>query len=175
LRLIYNEDYYYNLLRIQTQHAAYISKVRWDFISDSNPRYVLDYGSGAGFFKAFAPSHIHVDTYDIGPYTQTGIRRKAYDVICLWDVLEHLPKIDDQLAQLFGNTRYVALTIPVLPMGKDLEKWKHRKPGEHIRDFTNITDVILEFDRLNFKCRKINTKECPPREDIYSFLFERFD
>jgi len=168
----YDADYYYNLLRIQTKYAQYIAECRWKFIAESNPKYVLDYGSGVGFFKAFAPPHIQVDTYDIAPYVQTGIRRDAYDVICLWDVLEHIPNIDESLRKLFENTKYVALTIPILPEHKNLKNWKHYKPGEHLHYFSD-EDLDVLFDHYGFKRIRSGYPECPPREDVESILYER--
>ena len=168
----YDADYYYNLLRLQTEHGQRIAETRWRFISEIRPRFVLDYGCGVGFFKAFAPPHIHVDTFDVGPFTQTGIRRDAYDVVCLWDVLEHIPHIDKQLKKLFDNSSFIAMTVPMLPDDKDLKSWKHYKPGEHLHYFGD-EDLDVLFDYVGYKRRKSGYPECPPREDIESILYEK--
>lgn len=168
----YNENYYYNLLKMQTKQAQYISEIRWKFVNDCNAHYVLDYGSGVGFFKAFAPPQIYVDTYDIGPYTMTGITRNVYDLICLWDVLEHIPYIDNQLEELFNKAKWIALTIPMLPKGKRLRTWKHFKPREHLHYLNNKTLNAL-FDKYSFERAKSGYPECPPRKDIESILYKR--
>jgi len=168
----YDEDYYYNLLKMQSEHAEHISEIRWKFVKECRVRYVLDYGSGVGFFKAFAPPQVYVDTYDIGPYVTTGINRDVYDLVCLWDVLEHISHIDDQMSNLFGKTRHVALTIPMLPKKKDMKIWKHFKPAEHLHFFDDKTLDAL-FDRYGFERIKSGYPECPPREDVESILYGR--
>lgn len=168
----YDEDYYYNLLKMQTKYAKHISEIRWKFVKKCNARYILDYGSGVGFFKAFASPQVHVDTYDIGPYVMTGIKRDVYDLICLWDVLEHIPYIDDRLGNLFSRAKHIALTIPILPKKKNLKTWKHFKPGEHLHYFDDeILNMI--FDRYAFERTKSGYPECPPREDVESILYGR--
>jgi len=166
----YDENYYYGLLRMQTEHAQKIAEIRWEFVRECNVRFVLDYGCGVGFFKAFAPSGIQVDTYDIGPYVMTGISRRSYDLICLWDVIEHIPHINDRLKDLFDNSKFMALAIPMLPKGKDLLKWKHFKPGEHLHYFDDKTLDIL-FLSYGFRRIKSEYPECPPREDVESVLY----
>ena len=86
----YDLEYFDKMLRKNSGTAKRISKIRWKFISRVDPKLVLDYGSGVGWFRAFKPEGITVDTYDIGEYPQTGIQHSYYDIICFWDVLEHI-------------------------------------------------------------------------------------
>ena len=167
---MYNADYYYNMLRRYTATAELISRIRWEFIIEYGPKVVLDYGSGVGWFKAYAPSHVIVDTFDIAPYVQTGIRHHFYDVICFWDVLEHLPNFRPIENLIKEKCNYVALTIPMLPKGKELTKWKHFKPGEHLHYFTDESLDAL-FKNYGFKRIKAGYPECPPREDIESVMY----
>ena len=167
----YDEDYYYNLLKMQTEHAKHISEIRWEFVRECRAKTVLDYGCGVGFFKAFAPSDIEVDTYDIGPYVMTGIYHKNYDLLCLWDVIEHITCIDADLKQYISGARHVAISLPMLPKGKKLKKWKHFKPGEHLHYF-NDEAIDALFDRYHFKRIKNGFPECPPRVDVKSILYK---
>jgi len=172
----YDIDYYYNLLRLQTEYARRISAIRWRFVKECNAKIVLDYGCGVGFFKAFAPPDVEVDTYDIGPYAMTGINHKSYDLVCLWDVIEHVnwgKKPDMDMEKILTKTKYVAVTLPIMPEGKKLEKWKHWKPKEHLVRFKSIDRVISFFKERGFKLIKMEDIENPPREDIYDFLFKR--
>jgi len=172
----YDEDYYYNLLRLQAEHAQKISEIRWEFVGDCNARYVLDYGCGAGFFKAFAPEGVEIDTYDIGPFVMTGISRESYDLICLWDVIEHVDwekKPDLKMLEAMMKAEYVAISLPIMPEDKKLKEWKHWKPGEHLFRFKYIDRVISFFKARGFKLIKMEDIENPPREDIYDFLFKR--
>lgn len=172
----YDIDYYYNLLRMQTEYAQRISEIRWEFVRGCGAKIVLDYGCGVGFFKAFAPDGVNVDTYDIGPYVMTGIKRKTYDLVCLWDVIEHVDwkkKPDMKIEGILKKTKYVAITVPILPVEKKLKSWKHWKPKEHLFRFKSVDRIILFFKKRGFKLVKMEDIENPPREDIYNFLFKR--
>lgn len=176
----YDIEYYYNLLRIHCATAKDISKVRWDFLGnilDHNiPITILDYGCGIGFFEAFRPKGVPIQlfTYDIMPVPQTGIPENIeFDVITLWDVLEHIPDFTS-LAPLLAKTRFVALSLPIKPDGKRWEQWKHFKPGEHLHYYSEDLLVAL-FEKYDFKLVDSGTPECPPREDVWSFIFAKKD
>ena len=166
----YNLGYYENTLRLNSGSAELICGIRWDFLADIRPRTVLDYGAGVGWFRAWRPEGVEVDSYDVGPSPQTGITRDTYDVLCLWDVLEHLPGFVE-IDHLLKSCRHVALTVPCLPAGQDIRTWHHYKPQEHLHIFTEETIEAL-FDVMGFDLVKKGTPECPPRRDITSFLFE---
>jgi len=175
---MYDINYYYNMLRMYSSTAEQICNIRWDFVQKIEPKYVLDYGSGCGFFKAFAPKGVVVDTYDIIQVPQTGITREHYDLITFWDVLEHedwgnlernhsLP-----MERLFDKADYIALSLPILPENKDFVTWKHRKPGEH-QYYFSIDTLNRLFSIRGFKLVKSGYPECSIREDIYSALYGR--
>jgi hypothetical protein len=176
----YDVNYYYHLLKIHSGSAEKINNIRWDFVKEINPKLVLDYGCGCGFFKAFAPEGITVDTYDILPVPQTGILHDFYDLITFWDVLEHEnwgnlernPSL--VMDSMFDRTNFVALTVPILPPEKEFLTWKHRKPNEHKYYFS--IDILNRF----FSVRgfiKISSgyPENIMREDIYSALYGRYE
>ena len=158
------------MLRMYNDTARQISRVRWEFVDEVDPQLVLDYGSGCGFFKAFAPEGILVDTYDIMPVPTTGITRGAYDLITLWDVLEHIPDFN-KIVGIFNKADFIAVTVPIKPKDMRWKDYKHYKPLEHIHHFTE--DSLLDFfDAFGFEIIKKGTPECPPREHIHSFLFQ---
>lgn len=167
----YDLDYFYNMLRMYSPTAKQIADARWHFIGQPRPRYVLDFGSGCGFFRAFAPKGIFVDTYDIMPVPQTGITRDHYDLICFWDVLEHIPVLTD-IKPIMDKGDVIAITVPIKPEGLAWEKYKHFKPFEHIHHFTKDSLISL-MDKFGFELYKDGTPECPPREMIHSFLFSK--
>ncbi len=167
----YNLDYYENLLRIQCKTAEEISTIRWNWISDIKPKTILDYGSGVGWFRAYQPKGVEVDSFDIGSYPQTGIKMKIYDVVCLWDVLEHIPDFR-KLDIVLRISNAVAGTIPMKPDHIEWQNWKHWKPGEHHHFFNRDTLSAL-FESQEFKLIKSGYPECPPREDVLSFLYRR--
>jgi len=174
----YDAAYYYNLLKIQTNTAQLINKIRWDFISPYlpcvkgvYPARVFDWGCGVGWFAAYAPADIIVDTFDIMPVPQTKRRFDMYEMVTMWDVLEHIPDFTE-LKDLFDRTKYVAITVPIKPEDMPWENYKHFKPGEHLHYYTQDLLKAL-FYRYGFMLEKAGTPECPPREDVYSFIFKK--
>lgn len=167
----YDLEYYENMLRQYSGSAEEIARIRWDFISEINPRIVLDYGSGVGWFRAWRPPGVEVDSYDIGPVPQTKVQLTMYDVTCFWDVLEHIPNTAD-LEPILNLSRHIALTIPIQPENTYIAVWKHFKPLEHLSYFTQDSIQVL-LGRYGFDLLKEAKAECPPREDIHSFLFKR--
>jgi hypothetical protein len=167
----YGLEYYEKMLRQYSETGEEIARIRWDFISEINPRVVLDYGSGVGWFRAWRPPGVKVDSYDIGPVPQTEIRLTMYDVTCFWDVLEHIPNIEG-LEPILNLSRHVALTIPIQPTNTPVNDWRHFKPMEHLNYFTqnSIQDLLGQY---GFNLLKESKAECPPRTDIHSFLFKK--
>jgi len=167
----YDVSYFYNMLRMYNKTAEQICKIRWDFVKEVKPKSVLDYGSGCGFFKAFAPDDILVDTYDVMPVPTTGITQDAYDLVTFWDVLEHIPDFNE-IVGVLAMTKYVAVTVPIKPPKMAWEDYKHYKPLEHIHHFTHETLHAL-MRKLGFTIIKSGTPECPPRQHIHSFLYRK--
>ena len=169
---MYNIQYFYNMLRMYSPTAKQICDIRWKFVADVQATTVLDYGSGCGFFKAFSPDGIDVDTYDLmDAVPQTGITLSRYDLITFWDVLEHIPNLI-LLNEVMAMTDWVAITVPIKPDGLAWEDYKHYKPGEHIHHFQEDTLCAL-MRYFGFKMVSSGTPECPPRDMIGSFLFKR--
>lgn len=182
---MYDVGYFYKMLKDYAPTAADICKRRWEFVSSAmqivegrSVMHVLDYGCGCGFFKAFGPAWADVDTFDIMPVPQTGIKRERYDLLTLWDVIEHFDwgnferNLTIPLEPVFDRVDSVALTVPILPSNKGFANWKHRKPKEHLTVFT--TDSLKWFmDLRGFILSDFGTPECPPRMDVTSFLFTR--
>lgn len=169
---MYDLDYYENMLRIYSESAGYICGVRWEFISELAPKVVLDYGCGVGWFRAYRPEGVEVYTYDIGPAPQTGLELRMYDVTCFWDVLEHITDFS-VIEPVLALSRHVAVTVPIFEDDPAaLSNWKHFKPGEHLHYFTPETLGAL-MARYGFVEKKRGQPECPPREDVWSFMFKK--
>ena len=148
----YDLKYWQKMLRQNSSTAEILSRIRWDFVSKVKPKTVLDYGCGPGWFAAFAPNGINVDTYDIAPWPQTGVKDKHYDLVTMWDVLEHIPDLK-VVKSVFNSAKAVAIATPMFPKHKDFATWSHNKPGQHLKLFTKrgflenrrINDEILDF------------------------------
>jgi hypothetical protein len=104
------------------------------------------------------------------PVIQTSARLLHYDLITLWDVIEHITDID-QLKTICLMGKYVACTIPVKPYDVPWADYKHWKPGEHTT-YYDAEMLELLFHGFGFRLMKTGTPECPPREFIHSFLFQ---
>jgi len=172
----YDLDYQERMLREYAASAETICQRRWLFVAGVIGRFerptVLDYGCGCGWFRAWRPERVgQMDTYDIAPVAQTGIRLARYDLVTFWDVLEHLATLGE-VADVLAMTPYVAATIPIKPPATPWGDWKHFKPGEHLRYYT-FEDLEAAFAEHGFALLERATIECPPRVDIVSFLFER--
>lgn len=176
----YDEKYYYNLLKIHTHTARQISDIRWKFVSQLsfNNKWpiILDYGCGVGWFAAFKPAFMkdeNMDTFDIMPVPQTGIRHSQYDLIALWDVLEHIPDFTE-LAPLLEKTDFVALSIPIKPKDVAWKDYYHLKPGEHLHYYEE--ELLIElFRRYGFDLLVSGQPECPPRKMVWNFIFQKKD
>jgi hypothetical protein len=178
---MYDEKYLLKMLKKNSPTASVINAIRWEIIlrycSDVNT--VLDYGCGCNFLTVFAPEGVDVDSFDIGDYNgyrypQTGIRRDSYDVICLFDVIEHVDwghEPDVLMIQMIQSARYAVIAIPVFKEGV-FEQWRHYKPGEHLTYFTPESLEQL-MKSLGFELIHQGTDECPPRLDIGTFVFRR--
>jgi hypothetical protein len=167
----YDIEYYYGMLKNYTPTAKYISEIRWKFIECAKAKTILDFGCGVGWFKAYAPDGVTVDTYDIMPLPITGRRHERYDLVSFWDVLEHIADFNE-IKDIFAVTNYVAITVPIKPKYMRWKNYKHYKPLEHIHHFTedSLKDLM---DHFGFKLVKFGLPECPPRKYIASFLFVR--
>lgn len=167
----YDNDYFYNMLKMYSPTAKQICDARWAFVADASAKSVLDYGSGCGFFKAFAPDGVEVDTLDLMNVPQTGITKLRYDLVTFWDVLEHIPNLMD-MRKIFDMAAWVGITVPIKPADVEWKDYKHFKPGEHIHHFQeDYLRAVMEI--FGFSLVKSGTPECPPRSMIGSFLFKR--
>lgn len=169
----YDLDYWEIMLRQNSKTAEQISSIRWDFVKPANASTVLDFGSGVGWFRAFRPRGMTVFTYDIASYPQTDIPQDFVfcDLVCLWDVLEHIPDFS-VIDRFLINTKFVAVSLPVVRKDTSILDWKHFKPQEHLHYFTkDILDAL--FKRWLFSPIEKGMPECPPRKDILSVLYKR--
>lgn len=176
----YDIEYYYNLLRIHSATAEYINNVRWDFLqkhlllTKNIVSTILDYGCGVGWFAALRPKGLPIKmyTYDVMPVPQTGIPEDAeFDVITLWDVLEHIPDFTS-LAPLLKKTNYVVISLPIKPNDVAWKDYYHLKPGEHLH-YYDIELLVELFRRYGFDLKISDQPECPPRKMIWDMIFQK--
>ena len=139
-----------------------MSDIRWDFIQShldlpAGSR-VLDVGYGNGAFlkraEAAGMSIFGIDLHseDFGVPVVDFETPLSFDLVCLFDSLEHFP---DFTPLLKLKTRNVIVSIPntpdcILTTPKD---WRHFKPGEHLHYFSyRSLERLMRIWGLQTKC-----------------------
>lgn len=200
--------------KIHYEFSRYMSKERWnsvwhqlDEVLQFNPTTVLEVGPGPGLFKHVASLFgLNAETLDIDPdlgpdhvgsATELPFEDNSYDVVCAFQMLEHLPYETSLLAfreMARVSRRYVIISLPdarvVWPCRIHLPKlgsWcfliprpiikrrNHVFDGEH---YWEIDKVGYDFERvsadLNRFCKLIKTYRVFENPYHRFFVFENW-
>lgn len=120
------------------------------------PKSILDIGYGNGDFLKVTEQGIESYGNDISGYPipkgskfVNNIFDKHYDVICMFDVLEHFEDISF-VKDLICD--YIYISLPWCHNFSDdwFENWKHRRPDEHLWHF-NETSITNFFKEMGFE------------------------
>jgi SAM-dependent methyltransferase len=120
------------------EFSNYLSKSRWasmwhqlDEVIKLEPRRVLEIGPGPGVFKAMVGLFgVHVETLDIDPELKPDhvasvfempFEDNAFDVVCAFQMLEHLPFGDSLRA--FSEMSRVASHAIVISLPDSATRW----------------------------------------------------
>jgi hypothetical protein len=134
-------------------------------------RSLLDFGCATGSFldavKLFCPD-CEARGYDPNPYgehTDLSVLFGHYDVVTMWDVVEHLPNPVPVLRNL--NTMAVCLCTPNTDdfhLGLEhLPEWRHYYPGEHVH-YYNKTSLAALLECCGYKVSYTSYKESKVRD-----------
>jgi len=160
------------------EFSRYMTKERWcsvwhqlDEIQRLKPSKVLEVGPGPGFLKLVAATiGLKVETLDLDPELKpdhvgsaTGMpfSDAAYDVVCAFQMLEHLPYDASLLA--FGEMVRVsrAHVVISLPDAKPVWQYRIQIPKIGIHDFLvpkpQLSTPVHEFDGEHYW--EINKKD----------------
>jgi hypothetical protein len=138
------------------ENSEYISYLRYAYIIGSIgkiPNSVLDVGYGNGGFLSVASNQIlNCFGFDISEYPVPSKCMKVdsmtdqfYDVITFFDSLEHFEDISF-VKDL--KCEYVCISLPWCHNFSDewFDRWKHRKPDEHLWHFNKEALISFMFD-----------------------------
>lgn len=140
---------------------------------------LLDVGIGSGAFVEECHSQF-IDAYgdDVNPagiawLDGRGKRRRlqsGHDVVCFWDVLEHIRRPEEALAHV---KRLAFVSIPIFTDAAHVLRSKHFRPTEHFWYFTR-RGFISFAESCGFKVVYAGADETLlGREDIETFVLER--
>lgn len=138
------------------------------------PKTLLDIGYGNGDFLSVASQFIEncfgSDISDEYPLPKNvefinieKIYDEFYDVVCLFDVLEHFDNIYD-IKKLKTNIIYVSLPNCKYKSDSWFRDWKHRRPNEHLW-FFDENSLKNFFNELGYSCISISNVEDVIRVD----------
>lgn len=147
---------------------------------------LLDVGYGNGDFLNVAKTIIPncygsdvTDDYKIpdGCKFIQDIYSDEFDVVCFFDVLEHLDNIYD-IKKL--NTEYIIVSLPNCHYFSDewFDEWKHRKPNEHLWHF-NEGSLVNFMKNIGYNTINISNVEDiirtnnKPYSNILSGVFKK--
>jgi len=103
------------------------------------------------------------------------VNLKQYDVVCFFDVLEHLRNYKEVLKKIkVGNA--IVVTVPCWnewdKLG-NITAWRHYKPSEHVL-YGSANGWIREIEKCGFKLLDHSTQETAMgRLDSHTFAFRR--
>lgn len=141
----------------------------------------LDYGCGTGaFVRAAAERGYGARGFEVMPEAVVRLKRDAlyadnvstFDVVTLWDVIEHLENPQELLNQVKPGAILLA-SVPVFESLDVIRESKHYRPGEHLMYFTVQGFVhwlgLHGFQFLEFSYHEIDAG----RDSIGAFAFIR--
>lgn len=150
------------------------------------PKTILDIGYGNGSFLKYASKFCETYGSDISGYPipegskfVDKIDDKEYDVVCMFDVLEHFT---DPTEVKKIKTKYLAISVPWCHYEKHGDNWfrgwKHRRPDEHLWHFNSLSlpkflepfgYELLDFSNVEDQIRQSTL----PDPNILTAIFEK--
>lgn len=166
--------------RLNTTRWWIVSK----FLKDGGS--VFDMGCGNGAFIRSAPPMYEATGYDINPASKYhsnetmayGRALQGYDLLTMWDVIEHMMHPDQWVEKYAPDT--VIVTTPITDFVRvPIREWKHFRPDEHQHYFTRTSlkqmfeqaGYALVEDSQNFHEGEVRDPE--HREWLYTAGFYR--
>lgn len=191
---IYGRSYYLKYIEYGSSDLnGKIQKVRWDAVTrHCSEGKLLDIGCGVGSFMKSAPSGFSVSGQDInavcvdhcvnaGMTVSTELpTHQIYDVITMFDVLEHIPDLPNMIKKIMSLLCSKGLWVISTPNFykeriKNIEEWTHYKPNEHIY-YLSTNSIFSMCDTYKFHILEIGYDESkyrPPMDNIATYVLRK--
>jgi 2-polyprenyl-3-methyl-5-hydroxy-6-metoxy-1,4-benzoquinol methylase len=163
-----------------------IQECRWNLIQQlKSSGSLIDIGCGTGSFLRAAPRKFSVCGCDVNKYcvdycnenyieayhTACPTEHSKYDIVTMFDVIEHCPDIEDTIQSvklMIKDSGFFVFCTPNFKpsMLDNIEEWRHYRPaGEHVFCFSEKSILTLakiynlEVVDINFEESKIRLPE----------------
>lgn len=177
---MYGADYFDRYAeQAETPIGQAIMDARVALVQRFGERTLLDVGIGSGaFLDAWWDAGGFGDGDDVNPagiewLEKKGARRRlasGHDVVCFWDVLEHIRRPEQALAHV---KRLAFVSIPIFTDAAHVLRSKHFRPSEHFFYFSR-RGFIAFAESCGFRVVYAGADETLlGREDIETFVLER--
>lgn len=191
---------HYDFLRYVKKNRFMSYYYQLTYIYNINPKSILDIGPGNNFLKNVLKENFYIKTLDIdrdvradfnGSIDDAPIESESFDLVCCFEVLEHLPfvKFEKSLLEIHRiSKRYILISLPFsnfdfkicfkLPFLREIKirflvsKFykKHKFDGEHyweIGKFGYKKERIIKIIEKYFIIKDIKI----PYENSYHMFF----
>lgn len=142
---------------------------------------LLDIGAGSGAFMRCAASWgLAAKGFDVIEESANRLRAQGlyadnaagFDVVTMWDVMEHLENPADTLRTLRSGT-LLFVSIPVFPNLVEIRSSKHYRPGEHLYYWT-AQGFVAWMHQHGFNMLEESPHETDAgRDSIAAFAFQK--
>lgn len=177
---VYTSDYFDRFAeQAETPVGAAIMESRCDLVSRYGVTTLLDVGIGSGAFLSAWWSvggggfGDDVNPAGVAWLDERGKRRRlasGHDVVTFWDVLEHIRRPDEALANV---KRLAFVSLPIFRDGDHVLTSRHYRKTEHFHYWTRA-GFIAFAESCGFRVVYAGADETLlGREDIETFVLER--
>lgn len=117
--------------------------------------------------------------YRVGDITNFNINKKEFDVICLIDIMEHIPRtritcLIEKIKRYSHNNTIIYLNIP----DARLQFWTREKYPERLQiidEAYSMTEILNWFNSINFEAIKVGIYGIDLPIQYTSYIFMRKD
>lgn len=183
---IYDKQYYEKYLSLfKSDMNNPLQEVRWNnILKYVNHGKLLDIGCGVGALFANKPNKFKVFGQEINPYCIDHCKKNGYnvdfiktgkfDVITMYDVLEHFPSLDIIEVIKKQMKGILVLSVPNFKKGLDVLAWKHYRPSEHVFGFSHdsIKAICKKFKLNLIECNFDESKLRLPEDNIATYIIK---